>query len=97
MTAKVLRPTRIGPVLAATAAVLGLLPGPMTARSAEVIKDGDVAIAISDLTMGSVTVDWIEQLANDGITTGCGDGNYCPTQVVKRDQMAAFLTTAFGL
>jgi len=30
-----------------------------------------------------------------GITTGCGNGNYCPTQSVSRDQMAAFLGRAF--
>ncbi|KXK11833.1 MAG: hypothetical protein UZ14_CFX002002617, partial [Chloroflexi bacterium OLB14] len=22
--------------------------------------------------------DWIEQLAIEGITSGCGNGNYCP-------------------
>lgn len=34
---------------------------------------------------------WIEQLANEGITGGCGDGNYCPNLAVTRDQMAIFL------
>ena len=29
------------------------------------------------------------------ITTGCGAGNYCPSQVVTREQMAAFLARAF--
>ena len=35
--------------------------------------------------------DWIEQLATEGITTGCGGGNYCPTNPVTRQQMAVFL------
>ena len=34
---------------------------------------------------------WIEQLATDGITGGCGGGNYCPESIVTRDQMAVFL------
>ena len=40
---------------------------------------------------------WIEQLANEGITGGCGGGNYCPNVIVTRDQMAVFLVKAFGL
>ncbi len=35
--------------------------------------------------------DWIEELANEGITGGCGGGNYCPTNPVTRQQMAVFL------
>lgn len=37
---------------------------------------------------------WIEELANEGITGGCGNGNYCPDGVVTRDQMAVFLLRA---
>jgi hypothetical protein len=40
---------------------------------------------------------WIEQLAAEGITAGCGGGNYCPTQVVTRAQMAIFLIRALDL
>jgi hypothetical protein len=40
---------------------------------------------------------WIEQLAAEGITGGCGGGNYCPTTPVTRDQMAVFLVRAFSL
>jgi len=40
---------------------------------------------------------WIEQLANEGITGGCGNGNYCPATPVTRDQMAVFLVRAFSL
>lgn len=34
---------------------------------------------------------WIEELADRGITTGCGGGNYCPSAPVTRDAMAVFL------
>jgi hypothetical protein len=40
---------------------------------------------------------WIEQLAAEGITAGCGNDNYCPTNPVTRDQMAVFLVRTFGL
>jgi cysteine-rich repeat protein len=34
---------------------------------------------------------WIEDLAGQGITGGCGGGNYCPNNTVTRAQMAVFL------
>jgi len=34
---------------------------------------------------------WIKQLVAEGITSGCGSGNYCPGSPVTRDQMAVFL------
>ena len=40
---------------------------------------------------------WIEQLAAEGVTSGCGAGIYCPDNPVTRDQMAVFLVKAFGL
>jgi len=40
---------------------------------------------------------WIEQLAAEGITGGCGNGNYCPGNAVTRAQMAVFLQKNFGL
>ena len=36
-------------------------------------------------------VDWIEQLHGEGITGGCGGGDYCPDGPVTRAQMAVFL------
>jgi hypothetical protein len=46
---------------------------------------------------GNIFADWIEELAAEGITGGCGGGNYCPLQSVRRDQMAAFLVNTFQL
>jgi parallel beta-helix repeat protein len=48
----------------------------------------------SDVPCPSVFGDWIEALAAEGITGGCGGGNYCPQNPVRRDQMAVFLLKA---
>jgi hypothetical protein len=53
--------------------------------------DGDFL----DVPCPSQFADWIEQLAAESITGGCGGGNYCPIQPVRRDQMAAFLYNTF--
>jgi hypothetical protein len=42
-------------------------------------------------------VDWIEQLATEGITAGCGGGNYCPNDPNIRGQMAVFLVKVYGM
>jgi hypothetical protein len=34
---------------------------------------------------------WIEELARRAVVGGCGGGNYCPTSVVTREQMAIFV------
>ncbi len=38
----------------------------------------------------------INRIARAGLTSGCGPGRYCPTGVVTRGQMAAFLHRTFG-
>ena len=48
----------------------------------------------NDVSAGSFAAAWIEQLANEGVTSGCGGGNYCPNQTVSRTQMAIFLVKA---
>jgi hypothetical protein len=37
---------------------------------------------------------WIEALKLDGVTAGCGNGNYCPENSTTRAQMAVFLLRA---
>jgi Tol biopolymer transport system component len=44
-----------------------------------------------DVACPSPFADWIQQLFQDGITGGCGGGNYCPEAPVTRAQMAVFL------
>ena len=49
-----------------------------------------------DVACPSLFASWIEQLANEGITAGCGGGNYCPDDPVTRQQMAVFLLKALN-
>jgi hypothetical protein len=37
---------------------------------------------------------YIQKLGMDGITLGCGGGNFCPGGTVARDKMATFLAKA---
>ena len=48
----------------------------------------------SDVPCPSTFANWIEALSAEGITTGCGGGNFCPQSPVRRDQMAVFLLKA---
>ena len=50
-----------------------------------------------DVTCPSLFADWIEQLATEQITGGCGGGNYCPLNNSTRGQMAVFVVKTFGL
>lgn len=50
-----------------------------------------------DVAIGDFASYWITQLVNEGITAGCGGGNYCPTEPVTRAQMAIFLVRTFNL
>jgi len=51
----------------------------------------------TDVPLSHWAVHWIEQLEAEGITAGCGGGDYCPDAEVTRDQMAVFLVRTFGL
>jgi hypothetical protein len=50
-----------------------------------------------DVPVSQPSTKWIEQLAREGITGGCGGGNFCPDDPVTRGQMAVFLVRAFNL
>jgi CSLREA domain-containing protein len=45
----------------------------------------------SDVPCPSTFAPWIEAMALEGITGGCGGGKFCPQNPVRRDQMAVFL------
>ena len=47
-----------------------------------------------DVDCPSTYADWIEELAAEGITAGCGNGDYCPQRPVRREEMAVFLMKA---
>ena len=51
----------------------------------------------ADVPPSNVFYNVIDRLAIRGITVGCGGNNYCPSDRVTRDQMAAFLVRAFNL
>jgi hypothetical protein len=46
---------------------------------------------------GSNFAPWVEELAAEGITAGCGGGNYCPNDPNIRGQMAVFLVKVYGM
>jgi len=51
----------------------------------------------TDVSASSFAAGWIEQLSNEGITSGCGGGKFCPGLNVTRAQMAVFLVRIFAL
>jgi len=42
-------------------------------------------------------VDYIEALFNEGVTAGCGGGNFCPNANITNGQMSVFLVKAFSI
>ena len=50
-----------------------------------------------DVSINSFAAAWIEKLSAEGLTSGCGGGNFCPNGLVTRAEMAVFLLrTAYG-
>jgi hypothetical protein len=50
-----------------------------------------------DAPCSNIFAAWINELANRGITSGCGGGNFCGADPVTRGQMAVFLSLTFAL
>lgn len=50
----------------------------------------------NDVPANAFGAAFIERLAAEGISTGCGGGNYCPGSPVTRAQMAVFLVRTFS-
>jgi uncharacterized protein (DUF1800 family) len=48
----------------------------------------------ADVPSSSAVHASVEQMLRDGITSGCGSGNYCPNASITRAQMAVFLLRA---
>jgi len=51
----------------------------------------------NDVPASSPFCRWIEELVRRNVVSGCGGGNYCPTQPVTREQMGVFIAATFGL
>ena len=74
---------------------------PMVRRSSILLAAAAAALAFplgalavhqfSDVPTAASYHDDVEALVAAGITTGCGDGKYCPADPVTRAQMAQFL------
>jgi photosystem II stability/assembly factor-like uncharacterized protein len=50
-----------------------------------------------DVPAASPYCKWIEELTRRGVVSGCGGGNYCPSNPVTRAQMGVFISATFGL
>ena len=77
-------------------------PGNTTIRMARLRWERQVSPAPVFATFGDVPVDhpffqFVEALADSGITAGCGNGNFCPDAPLTRGQMAVFVSKALGL
>jgi hypothetical protein len=75
-------PVTRGQMASFLARALGLPP-----TGAEFFTDDEASIHEPD----------INRVAAAGVAAGCGGGNYCPTDLVTREQMASFLARALGL
>jgi hypothetical protein len=79
------------------------LPSTFTSLSGAVLvwhrtmTSAPVGASFNDVPEGHPFFRAIEALSASGITSGCGGGNFCPNDVVTRDQMAKFLAVALGL
>ena len=85
----------------------GVVSFSVTANNVTVNRAGVISIAgqsfsvlqgaqFTDVTLSNPFFDDIGKLSARGITLGCGNGNYCPSASVTRDQMAAFIIRALG-
>jgi uncharacterized repeat protein (TIGR01451 family) len=48
----------------------------------------------SDVPASNPFCSWIEEIADRGVTSGCGGNNYCPSAPITRDQISIFLLKA---
>jgi hypothetical protein len=48
----------------------------------------------NDVPASAFAAAYIEQLAREGITGGCGGGNFCPGALTTRNEIAVFLLIA---
>jgi len=58
-----------------------------------ILKSGQI---FTDIPSGYWAYDYIDTIYTEGITVGCGNGNYCPEDPVTRAQMAVFIVKSIG-
>lgn len=59
--------------------------------------DAGVNTGFNDVPITHWASDWIKQLSLENITSGCGNKNFCPENLVTRAEMAKFLVLTFNL
>jgi hypothetical protein len=57
----------------------------------------DCTGVFGDVDCPSLYANWVERLAAEGVTVGCGDGDFCPERANTRGEMAVFLKKTFLL
>jgi S-layer family protein len=62
-----------------------------------VVSDPPQSATFNDVPTGHPFFQFVEALNASGVTSGCGNGNYCPDAPLTRGQMAVFLSKALGL
>lgn len=62
-----------------------------------VVSPSPSQATFNDVPLGHPIFQFVEALAQSGITVGCGGNNYCPDASLTRGQMAVFLAKALGL
>jgi hypothetical protein len=70
---------------------------PPQGRARLVLRAAGLHRAFRRRALPSTFANWIEQLAAEQITGGCGGGNYCPLSNNTRGQMAVFIVKTFKL
>ncbi len=50
-----------------------------------------------DVPCDAFAADYINALYNEGVTAGCGGGNFCPHTPISNGQMAVFLVKGFNI
>jgi S-layer family protein len=61
------------------------------------VSPAPATATFADVPTNHLFFQFIEALADSGITTGCSPGNFCPDAPLTRGQMAVFLSRALGL
>lgn len=61
------------------------------------VSPGPLTATFADVPTTHPLFRFVEALVAAGITSGCGGGNYCPSNPITRGQMAVFLSAALGL
>jgi uncharacterized repeat protein (TIGR01451 family) len=77
---------------AGTTMTLGVVESVLACESSP--SSRNVQVEFLDVPPAHPFYAFVNTIARNGVTQGCGAGSYCPDMDVKRDQMAAFLLRA---